>query len=102
MLMGRDIPHFCQFIKRELEKKETTSPTTMEAKTGMVVTRAEQCLQDTLEEEESQRQELEGPVINSVDIEMQAEESNNLEVEEYPVEVSGGENQMEEQSAEWY
>ena len=64
----------------------------MEAKIGMVVTRAEQCLQDTLKEEESQRQELEGPVINSVDIEVQAEESNNLEVEEYPVEVSGGEN----------
>ena len=104
MLMGRDIPHFRQFVKRELEKqlkkKETTSPTTIEAETGMVVTRAEQRRQDTLEEEECQRQELEGPVIASVDTEVQAEESDDLEVKEYPAEASEREDQMEEQGTE--
>ena len=104
MLMGRDIPHFRQFVKRELEKqlkkKETTSPTTIEAETGMVVTRAEQRRQDTLEEEERQRQELEGPVIASIDTEVQAEESDDLEVKEYPAEASGREDQTEEQGTE--
>ena len=104
MLMGRDILHFRQFVKRELEKqlkkKETTSPTTIEAETGMVVTRAEQRRQDTLEEEERQRQELEGPVIASVDTEVQAEESDDLEVKEYPAEASEREDQTEEQGTE--
>ena len=103
MLMGRDIPHFRQFVQRKLEKKlkkETTSPTTMEAETGMVVTRAEQRRQDTLEEEERQRQELEGSVIASIDTEVQAEESDDLEVKEYPAEASGREDHTEEQDTE--
>ena len=72
----------------------------MKAETGMVVTRAEQRRQDTLEEEEHQRQELEGPVIASVDTEVQAEENDDLEVKEYPAEASGREDQTEEQGTE--
>ena len=104
MLMGRDISHFRQFVQREpekqLKKKETTSPTTMEAETGMVVTQAEQHQQDTLEEEEHQRQELEGLVITSIDTEVQVEESDDLEVKEYPAEASGREDHTEEQGTE--
>ena len=72
----------------------------MEAETGMVVTRAEQRRQETLEEEECQRQELERPVIASVHTEVQVEESDDLKVEEYPAEASGRKDQMEEQGTE--
>ena len=53
MLMGRDIPHFKQFIWKELEKetRENTSPATIDTEAGMVVTRSKQRQQDALEEE---------------------------------------------------
>ena len=62
----------------------------------MVVSQAEQHQQDTLEEEEHQRQELEGPVIASIDTEVQTEESDDFEVKEYPTETYGREDHTEE------
>ena len=42
ILMGRDIPHFRHFIKRELKKepkkKELTPPDSITTETGMAVT----------------------------------------------------------------
>ena len=86
--MGRDIPHFKQFIKKELEKetKENTSPATIETKAGMVVIRSKQRQQDALEEEERLGQEEDGAVMT------------DLEVGENTTEASGGE-WMEEQSS---
>ena len=82
ILMGRDIPHFRNFLKIELEEEtreegeEPTPPASAEIEAGMVVTRARQRQQDALEEEECLRQEQDGPVINmldSVDSGVQAE-----------------------------
>ena len=65
MLMGRDIPHFKQFIRKELEKEMrlNTSHATAETEAGMVVTRSKQRQQDALEEEEQLGLEEDGAVL---------------------------------------
>ena len=54
MLMGRDIPHFRQYLKKALDaepgnNKLDTPPTTIMNESDMVVTRAQQLKQDELE-----------------------------------------------------
>ena len=108
MLMGRDIPHFRNILKKELEEEtweegeEPTPPASAETDAGMVVTHSRQCQQDTLKEEEHLRQEQDGPVItmlDSVDSGVQAEGTEDLETVEGQAEAPG-ENQMEEQHPE--
>ena len=68
----------------------------------MVVTHARQHQQDTLEEEEHLRQELDGPVftmLDSVNSGVQAEGTEDLETKEGQAEAPG-ENQVEEQCPE--
>ena len=70
MLMGRDIPNFKQFIRKELEKemRENTSPATIDTEAGMVVTQSKQCQQDALEEEERLGQEEDGAVMTDLEV----------------------------------
>ena len=71
MLMGRDIPHFRQYLKKALDVEpgnnelETPSTTTMN-ESGMVVTRAQQLKQDELEERERLQQKQDGPIVSAL------------------------------------
>ena len=72
MLMGRDIPHFRQYLKKALDMEpgcdETnTPPTTTTTETSMAVTRAQQQKKDKLEEKEHLQQEQDGAVITTFD-----------------------------------
>ena len=107
MLMRIYIPHFQNFLKKELEKeiqeegKEPTPPAFTETEAGMVVTHARQHQQDVLEEE-LLRQEQDGPVIttlDSVNSGVQAEGTEDPETEEGQAKMPR-ENQVEEQFTE--
>ena len=70
MLMGRDIPHFRQYSKKELGMElgcdETNIPhTTTTTETCMAVTRAQQQRKDELEEKEHLQQEQDRDVITT-------------------------------------
>ena len=71
MQMGRDIPHFRQYLKKnlseepEIEERNTPS-TSVSTESGMVVTRAQQLQQDKLEEEERLQQEQDGPIMSGL------------------------------------
>ena len=72
MLMGRDIPHFRQYLKKALDMEpgcdETnTPPTTTTTETSMAVTRAQQQKKNKLEEKEHLQQEQDGAVITTFD-----------------------------------
>ena len=105
MLMGRDIPHFRQFIKRELEKElqkdGPTPPDSTTTETSMVVTHAQLLQQTALKEEECLKQEHDRAILTElypVDDRTQAE-GTELAAEEDPAEASG-EDQMGERGAE--
>ena len=102
MLMGRDIPHFRNFLNKELkeetreEGEEPTTPASAETEVGMVVTQARQRQQDALEEEHL-RQEQDRPVIttlDSVNSGVQAEGTEDHKTEEGQAEMPG-ENQVD-------
>ena len=105
MLMGRDVPHFQQLIKKELKrepkKKEPTPPGSVATEMSMVVTRAQLLKQTALEEEEHLRQEWDKAITTKLHLvgdRMQVE-GKELKIKEDPAEVSG-ENQTEEQGTE--
>ena len=71
MLMGRDIPHFRQYLKKALDVEPgnnelDTPPTTIMNESGMVVTRAQQLKQDELEERERLQQKQDGPIVSAL------------------------------------
>ena len=92
MLIGRDIPHFRQYLMKALDMEpgcdETnTPPTTTTTKTSMVVTRAQQQKKDELKEKEHLQQEQDGAVITTFDpvgdsSEAEASETKPVEDEE--------------------
>ena len=90
MLMGRDIPHFRQYLKKalgmELGCDETnTPPTTTTTETCMAVTRAQQQRKDELKEKEHLQQEQDGAVITTFDLVgdgSEAEGSKNKPIED--------------------
>ena len=105
VLMGRDIPHFRQFIKRELEKElqkdGPTPPDSATTETSMVVTHAQLLQQTALKKEERLKQEHDRAILTElypVDDGTQAE-GTELAAEEDPAEASG-EDQTGEQGAE--
>ena len=72
MLMGRDFPHFRQYLKKALDMKPgcdemNTPPTTTTTETSLAVTRAQQQRKDELEEKEHRQQEQDGAVIMTFD-----------------------------------
>ena len=85
--MGRDIPHFRQYLKKarseepEIEEKNTP-PTSVSTESGMVVTRAQQLQQDNLEEEEHLQQERDGPIISALYPVVEGSEAEELESDE--------------------
>ena len=71
MVMGRDIPHFRQYLKKALSEEpeieeKNTPPTSISTELGMVVTCAQQLQQDNLEEEERLQQERDGPIMSAL------------------------------------
>ena len=69
--MGRDIPHFRQYLKKALDVEPgnnelDTPPTTIMNESGMVVTRAQQLKQDELEEKERLQQKQDGPIVSAL------------------------------------
>ena len=90
MLMGRDIPHFRQYLKKalgmELGCDETSTPhTTTTTETSMAVTRAQQQRKDELKEKEHLQQEQDGAVITTFDLVgdgCEAEGSENKPIED--------------------
>ena len=68
MLMGRDIPHFRQYIRKELEKelKKPTLPGPVTNEMSMAVTHAQLIRQTALEEEERLRQERDGAITTEL------------------------------------
>ena len=72
MLMGRDIPHFRQYLKKALDMERgcdetNTPPTTTTTETSMAVTRAQQQREDELKEKEHLQQEQEAAIITTFD-----------------------------------
>ncbi len=70
MLMGRDIPHFRQYLKKALDMEpecdeRNTPPTTTEM--SMAVTRAQLQRKDEVKEKEHLQQEQDGAVITTFD-----------------------------------
>ena len=68
MLMGRDIPHFRQYLWKVLDvdpevEEESTPPTPTLTESGMAVTRPQQLKQNELTEKECLQQERDQPVI---------------------------------------
>ena len=68
ILMGRDIPHFRQYLKKTLDMEpgfdETnTPPTTTTTETSMAATPAQQQRKDELEEKEYLQQKQDGAII---------------------------------------
>ena len=87
MLMGRDIPHFRQYLKKALSEEpeieeKNTPPTSVSTESGMVVTRAQQLQQDNLEEEERLQQERDGPIISALYPVAEGSEAEELESDE--------------------
>ena len=69
MLMGRDISHFRQCLKKALSEEPeieemNTPPTSVSTELGMVVTRAQQLQQDNHEGREHLQQEQDGPIMS--------------------------------------
>ena len=84
MLMGRDIPHFRQYLKKALSEEpeieeKNTPPTSVSTKSGMVVTCAQQLQQDNLEEEEHLQQERDGPIMSALYPVAEGSEAEELE-----------------------
>ena len=97
--MGRDIPHFRHFVRKEhekeLKKEEPTSPDSVTTESGMVVIRTQLLQQTTLEEEECLQQEQDGAIMSDpypVDSGTQVE-GTELIAEEISAEAPG-ESQM--------
>ena len=117
MLMGRDIPHFRQYIRKELEKelKKPTLPGPVTTEMSMAVTHAQLIRQTALEEEECLRQERDIAITTELHLvrggtqtkakELRVKEDPAEALREGPVEEQEpegleGENQLEECSAE--
>ena len=117
MLMGRDIPHFWQYIQKELKKelKNPILPGPVTTKMSMAVTRAQLIRQTALEEEKCLRQERDGDITTELYLvgggkqtkakELRVEDDLAEALWEGPVEEQEheglkGENQLEECPAE--
>ena len=84
MLMGRDIPHFRQYLKKALDMKSgcdemNTPPTTTTTETSLAITRAQQQRKDKLEEKEHLQQEQDGAVITTFDLVCDGSETEGSE-----------------------
>ena len=84
MLMGRDIPHFRQHLKKargkepEIEEKNIP-PTSISTESGMVITHAQQLQQDNYEEEEDLQQEWDGTIMSVLNPVAEGSEAEKLE-----------------------
>ena len=104
MLMGRDIPHFRHFVRKELEKElkkeEPTPPDSITTESGMIVTRAQLLQQTTLEEERLQQEQDRAMVSDPYPVDGGTQvERMELVAEEFSTEVPG-ESQMGEHETE--
>ena len=87
MLMGRDIPHFRQYLKKALNEEpeieeKNTPPTSVSTESGMVVTRTQQLQQDNLKEKERLQQERDRPIMSALYPVAEGSEEEELESDE--------------------